>query len=148
LPPAASPATGRPAMRRIFLAATHLFSKVAKIKGREGRGRAKKCRAFGALNLKFFSPRTSVARGAAAPLPSRRLRLALVKRLVAASRRNEPPGPVPKWTARQARLDERELIRTYRLASHDALNDNQAAKELARGLRRVLRRRRRAFDAR
>jgi len=98
-------------------------------------------------NLNFFPPSTSVARGAAAPLPSRRLRLALIKRLVAASRRNEPPGPVPKWTARQARLDERELIRTYRLASHDALNDSQAAKELARGLGRVLNRRRRAFDA-
>ena len=81
------------------------------------------------------------------PSPSRRLRLALIKRLVAASQRSGPPGPVPKWTARQARLDERELIRTYQLASHDALNDNQAAKELARGLRGVLRRRRRAFDA-
>ena len=103
---------------------------------------------FRRAEFEVFFPEDERARGAAAPLPSRRLRLALIKRLVAASRRNEPPGPVPKWTARQARLDERELIRTYRLASHDALNDNQAAKELARGLRRVLRRRRRAFDAR
>jgi hypothetical protein len=104
------------------------ISGVTKKKGRKDRARAKKCRAFGKLNLNFCSPRASVAR-AAAPLPSLRLRLALIKRLVAASRRNEPLGPVPKWTSRQARLDKRELIRMSRLASHDALNDNQAAEE-------------------
>ena len=61
-------------------------------------------------------------------LPTRRLRLALVERLVAAkrevaliarlvpaARREEPPE---EWLARQARLDERdELIRTYRCRS-------------------------------
>ena len=61
-------------------------------------------------------------------LPTRRLRLALIERLVAAkreaaliarlvpaARREEPPE---KWLARQARLDGcDELIRTYRCSS-------------------------------
>jgi hypothetical protein len=36
---------------------------------------------FRRAEFEVFSPRTRVARGAAAPLPSRRLRLALIKRL-------------------------------------------------------------------
>jgi hypothetical protein len=44
-------------------------------------------------------------------LPTRWLRLAPIERLVSAGRREEPPGLVPKWLVRQARLDE--LIRTH-----------------------------------
>jgi hypothetical protein len=97
-------------------------------KGPKGPREGQEMQGFRQAEFEFFPTRASVAR-AAAPLPSLRLRLALIKRLVAASRRNEPLGPVPKWTSRQARLDKRELIRMYRLASHDALNDNQAAEE-------------------
>jgi hypothetical protein len=38
-------------------------------------------------------------------MPSRRLRVALIRRQIAASRREDPPGRRPKWLAQNARLD-------------------------------------------